>query len=151
MRLQDQQIVLDTNILVHLIRPGIAGQVLDAAYELRRRRPRPILSVVSRGEIKSLALDLGWGAEKLELLEGVLSHLPAADISSAPVVDAYAELDHRSRRMGRTMGKNDLWIAATACVAQAVLLTTDKDFDHLNPGLLKVEYVDPEKLKKGQV
>jgi len=32
----------------------------------------------------------------------------------------------------RNMGKNDLWIAATAHVSNAILLTTDRDFDHLN-------------------
>ena len=32
----------------------------------------------------------------------------------------------------RNMGKNDLWIAATAAVTQSKLLTTDGDFDHLN-------------------
>jgi predicted nucleic acid-binding protein len=31
------------------------------------------------------------------------------------------------------MGKNDLWIAATAVAAQAVLLTTDKDSAFLIP------------------
>jgi hypothetical protein len=30
------------------------------------------------------------------------------------------------------MGKNDLWIAATAHALNAILLTTDNDFDHLN-------------------
>jgi tRNA(fMet)-specific endonuclease VapC len=30
------------------------------------------------------------------------------------------------------MGKNDLWIAATTHLAQASLITTDADFDHLN-------------------
>lgn len=32
----------------------------------------------------------------------------------------------------RNMGKNDLWIAATAHVLGAKLLTTDADFNHLN-------------------
>ena len=30
------------------------------------------------------------------------------------------------------MSKNDLWIAATAHVSQAALLSTDKDFAHLD-------------------
>jgi len=30
------------------------------------------------------------------------------------------------------MGKNDLWIAATAYALEAVLLTTNGDFDHLH-------------------
>ena len=31
------------------------------------------------------------------------------------------------------MGKNDLWIAAVASVTRFRLLTTDADFDHLDP------------------
>jgi len=38
------------------------------------------------------------------------------------------------------MGKNDLWIAATAKVIDAPLITTDKDFLHLNQTVLDVRY-----------
>ena len=41
------------------------------------------------------------------------------------------------------MGKNDLWIAATAKATGATLLTTDKDFDHLYPGQINRIYIDP--------
>jgi len=37
------------------------------------------------------------------------------------------------------MGKNDLWIAATAHVVDATILTTDKDFDHLASEFLKCQ------------
>jgi predicted nucleic acid-binding protein len=30
------------------------------------------------------------------------------------ITDAYGEIDHYSLGVGRTMGKNDLWIGATA-------------------------------------
>ena len=40
------------------------------------------------------------------------------------------------------MGKNDLWIAATAHASGAVLVTTDKDFDHLHGIWLNREFVD---------
>lgn len=36
------------------------------------------------------------------------------------------------------MGKNDLWIAATAYALEADLLTTDDDFDHLNHNWITV-------------
>lgn len=49
------------------------------------------------------------------------------------------------------MGKNDLWIAAIAHVQQGVLLTTDKDFEHLHPLYLQVEHIDPEALKRGSL
>ena len=40
------------------------------------------------------------------------------------------------------MGKNDLWIAATASVLNAALLAIDHDFDHLSSVFLKVIYID---------
>ncbi len=41
------------------------------------------------------------------------------------------------------MGKNDLWIAATANATGALLLTTDKDFDHLDGAFLNRVWIDP--------
>lgn len=39
------------------------------------------------------------------------------------------------------MGKNDIWIAATASVSGGVLITMDKDFAHLNDVFFKVKYI----------
>ena len=41
------------------------------------------------------------------------------------------------------MGKNDIWIAATAAVTGARLLTTDKDFDHFSGVYLERDWLDP--------
>ena len=40
------------------------------------------------------------------------------------------------------MGKNDLWIAATASVLKANLLVIDHDFDHLDGVFLNRIYID---------
>lgn len=45
----------------------------------------------------------------------------------------------------RNMGKNDIWIAATASVLGAVLLTTDNDFDHLQDEFLQVDKIEIDK------
>ena len=45
------------------------------------------------------------------------------------------------------MGKNDLWIAATSSIYDLILLTTDKDFNHLDSEYLNLEYIDIEALK----
>ncbi len=42
----------------------------------------------------------------------------------------------------RNMGKNDLWIAAAAHIIQATLLTTDKDFLHLDKHFFDIELLD---------
>jgi len=36
------------------------------------------------------------------------------------------------------MGKNDIWIAATANITHSHLLTTDNDFDHLDKQYLEL-------------
>ena len=41
------------------------------------------------------------------------------------------------------MGKNDVWIAATALFAGLPLLTTDKDFRFLDNNPIRVMWVDP--------
>lgn len=40
------------------------------------------------------------------------------------------------------MGDNDLWIAATASVTNTPLITTDKDFEHLNGVFLELIWID---------
>ena len=44
--------------------------------------------------------------------------------------------------------KNDLWIAANAIAFDMILVTTDKDFDHLEGEYIKLKYIDIEKYKK---
>ena len=53
------------------------------------------------------------------------------------VIDAYGY------RTGQPIGKNDAWIAATASITGACLLTTDKDFDRLDSLFLTREWIDP--------
>lgn len=142
MKLDGRQLVLDTNILVHWLRGGGAGMKIRNDYALGARRPRPIVPVVVKAEIKSLARRLKWGFEKLATADALLRELPVADIHVEAVIDAYAELDDESMQLGRRMGKNDLWIAALARVQGAVILTTDQDFGHLHPGFVEVECIN---------
>lgn len=79
---------------------------------------------------------LGEGAVLLDT--NLIDVRPGALLEHCAVFDAFCE----SR--GRTLGKNDLWIAATAAMTGAVLLTTDKDFDPLHQeGLLRRVWYDP--------
>ena len=69
-------------------------------------------------------------------------------IKTEAIINKYAEIDAYSQgkhptielpTSARNMGKNDLWIAATASVLDATLLTMDKDFDHLNEVFLNLK------------
>ena len=77
----------------------------------------------------------GWGAAKTRRLNTLLGYLMAVPIPYGAVMDCYVQIDDYSLANGRQMGKNDLWIAATARATGATLLTTDRNFDHLAPNL----------------
>ncbi|PRP94761.1 type II toxin-antitoxin system VapC family toxin [Enhygromyxa salina] len=139
-------VVLDTNILVHLVRGKAPGRHLDSTYELSSAAVRPLISVTTVGECLSLAKQFGWGSEKEKVLLDLLKQLVVVDINDSSVLDAYADIDFASRKNGNTMGKNDLWIAAVAVAANGWLLTTDKDFLPLDPDFLPVEWVNPQAL-----
>ena len=151
MRLDGAQLVLDTNILVHLLRGKAPGALIEATYGVALRKPRAIIPVVVKGEIRSFAASNHWQAGKMAALDELLATLPWADISFEPVLHAYSELDSYSQSIGRKMGKNDAWIAAIARVTRAVVLTTDQDFQHLHPDRVQVEYVDPPALLAGKI
>lgn len=136
--------LLDTNILLAYVRWQALAQYIEATYQLGTRQPTPIISIVSEAEIRVLAVQNQWGAFKRRMLEEkMLDFLSIVPIPYKDVLAAYIEVDDYSRRNGRVMGKNDVWIAATARVEQATILTTDRDFDHLHPHLVLREYVDP--------
>jgi len=52
--------LLDTNILVHGVRMDDTGQRIKATYDLLMTQNRPLISVVSDGELRSLAEQWAW-------------------------------------------------------------------------------------------
>jgi predicted nucleic acid-binding protein len=123
---------------LHVLRGSDLGRHLIDGAQFRARKDAPQICVVTQGEILVLARINDHGPEKLARLGELLRELVVVDINSQPVIEAYADIDVLSRRQAKTMGKNDLWIAACAVATRSVLLTTDNDFDHLHPNTLKV-------------
>jgi tRNA(fMet)-specific endonuclease VapC len=125
--------ILDTNIHVHFVRESELWGDIRNRFNLFAIEPIPIVSTVSHGELRSLSLQLNWGKVKRDQMEFCLDYFIRMPIDTDGVIKTYAELDHFSIQAGRVMGKNDLWIAASAVVETATLLTMDADFDHLVP------------------
>lgn len=135
--------LLDTNILVHYIRQDALADQLEVRYALSRAMPAPLISVVTEGELGALALQFGWGLAKLQAMEDLVAYFTVIPLPFEETVKAYAQIDSYSRRMGIAMGKNDVWIAATAHMTGARLLTTDRDFDHLHGVFIERNWIDP--------
>jgi|SRR5579863_5694625 len=138
--------LLDTNILLALVRGKDLGNFIRQTFGLHEPSVRCIISIVTHGEIWVLAERNGWQIEKREALQKMLDSLVTLDLNAGDIVKEYIEVDKLNRAVGsgaRQLSDNDVWIAATAKAANASLLTTDRDFLHLHPHYLFVHYVDP--------
>lgn len=141
--------LLDTGILVHYARKSELYKKMETVEKLSAEDCLPMISVVSYGEILSFAHQHSWGAKKMQEIQKLVSKIIVIDINSgdSDLLDAYATIDayskgklagHSLGKSAITMGKNDLWIAATAKAASAKLLTIDGDFDHLKGKFIEV-------------
>jgi len=143
--MSDELYLLDTNVVVTLVRGNALANYIDDTFGLRESKVRPLISVVTHGEVRVLAGRNNWGVKKLEALQNALDNLVTVDVNHPAVIDAYVEIDLYSQAYpsgSRNMGKNDLWIAACAKAADVTLLTTDADFTHLSPEQLDSVYID---------
>ncbi len=141
--------ILDSNILIYLVREN--SSVISTLDEMDVFGANvSSISFASFGESLAFALKNKWGTSKIARLEFLLKRIPNLEIAGRPLADAYAEIDAFSQRRhptlkstfsARNMGKNDLWIAATAHLSDATLLTTDNDFDHLSPHFFKIQKI----------
>jgi len=135
--------LLDTNIIVALIRDNQLGKFIQAKYNLRAFISQCMISVVTVGEMEKLGREFKWETPRLTVMRNFLNQLIWIDINDQAIFAAYAEIDYYSDTVGNVMGKNDAWIAATAKASGATLLTTDLDFDHLHPTHLTRIWIDP--------
>ncbi|NJL12404.1 MAG: type II toxin-antitoxin system VapC family toxin [Microscillaceae bacterium] len=149
--------ILDTNILVLFVKNANFSQYFKAIY-LDDSAKRVAVSIVSIGELDSIILQNEWGQKKIYQLNTILKNLDVISINNQAQVQAYSVLDAFSQgklknnplpsgMTARNMGKNDLWIAATAYAISATLITTDKDFAHLDPQFITVDCIDIQRFK----
>lgn len=145
--------ILDTGIVLGYLRGAGYADYAERQFSVSTPPNMTAVSIVTLGEMHSLCLQLGWGEDRRKTLIELMKSLPRVDISSDQIIERYAEIDAYSQAKytprgmpsvssPRNMGKNDIWISATGSVINATLLTTDKDFNHLNGIFLKVEYID---------
>ncbi len=143
--------LLDTNILLIYLRKSALAAKIDKNYQPLSYPNTPVISVVSLGELKSIALQNNWGTKRMDLLNKFVRQFLIADINVSTVIQKYAEIDAYTqgkltgKHLGsssRNMGKNDIWIAATTSVLNACLLTLDHDFGHLKDDYLDLEIIN---------
>lgn len=134
--------LLDTNILVYYITQQQKLFEFEKKYRPFSNQNIALISIVTEAEMKSLSIQRGWGEKKKKQLDKLLGQFLKVPIQTERQIKVYAEIDAYSKHKdpvknypagysSNTVGKNDLWIAATAHITNSKLITTDGDFDHL--------------------
>ncbi len=119
--------LLDTNILLIYLRDQKTKDYIDQTYQPFDLPNIPLISVVSKGELRSIGLRNKWGFPRLRSLNTFLNQLVTVDINAEDIIDKYAEIDAFNQGKlinkplgvtSRNMGKNDLWRSATGLLQQ---------------------------------
>jgi tRNA(fMet)-specific endonuclease VapC len=147
-------LLFDTNIVLFLVRDRSKNLIMRY---LNPKEKSVYLSFATIAEINSIAFQNNWGKTKLSILEDFILSCRIIEISdfllqSYISIDAFSQKKHRdhekySFNTPRNMGKNDLYIAATASLLNLELLTTDSDFDHLSNVFLKLKKLTSDELQ----
>ena len=145
------RIIYDTNILLQILRDGQSSNKIQSVFDLCDAEES--ICLVTLAEIRSLSIQFRWGAIRRAKMEELLFRLVILDINVPEIIDRYVDIDCYSKGKHLTrssnfsaikMGKNDLWIAATASVYECKLLTMDLDFGHLRDEFVDVVYIAPD-------
>ena len=147
--------LLDSNIILIYSRNDKVAANMEAKYKIFSGNNRLGISIVSKGEVEASILKSGIGKKRKERIQELISRLTAFGINFEEVIKAYAEIDAfsqgkvnpKNKFSARNMGKNDIWIAATASVFDLTLVTTDQDFEHLKDEYIDLLYIPLTKLQ----
>jgi tRNA(fMet)-specific endonuclease VapC len=129
--------LLDTNAISALMR---ADGRMAAWLSSIGADDRVVVCTIVRGEILFglVRLPLGRRREDLEVKAARLFAILPCEPIPATAADRYANVKASQQRRGLPLDENDLWIAATALVLDATLVSRDSDFQTIE-GLALVE------------
>src|ERR1019366_4150966 len=91
--------LLDTSILLHLIRGKDLGRYINITFDLANAVHRPLVSIVTHGEIWALADRHEWGTDKRAALTKMLDSLVTITLDDQAILDAYVYMDRACRSM----------------------------------------------------
>ncbi len=148
-----RKLLLDTSVILHYMRGDSTFQKIEEEHNLLTDPSCIILiSAISIGEIEGFFLRRGYGPKQTDrwkylLEESITLSIDAKDdglMKAFAEIQAYSQNNHPSLNPGksRTIGQNDLWIAATAHAVGATLMTKDSDFEHFSEVFFKVIKID---------
>jgi tRNA(fMet)-specific endonuclease VapC len=123
-------VVLDTDVISFLFKRDTRSELYLPHLENREW----FISFMTEAELEQWAITSNWSAKRVEWLRLFISRFAIVPSSHALVVK-WAQAMASARKSGRRIEAADAWVAATALLYEAPLLTHNKS-DYLGvPGL----------------
>ncbi|HYZ86539.1 MAG TPA: PIN domain-containing protein [Bryobacteraceae bacterium] len=122
------RLVVDTDVASFIFKwhPEFAPRYVNIV-----RGSELIVSFMTLAEMRQGALDANWGPRKCAVLEAYLTDFSVLH-SDNLLCATWAAVRNESARKGHPISSADAWIAATALVLSAPLVTNNpKDYRHL--------------------
>jgi predicted nucleic acid-binding protein len=123
------RLVVDTDVASFVFKwhPDFAPRYLTMI-----RGAELVVSFMTLAEMRQGALDANWGPRKRDVLEAYLADFSVLH-SDNLLCSTWAAVRNESAYKGHNMSSADAWIAATALVLRAPLVTNNpKDYRHVN-------------------
>lgn len=111
-------VVVDTDVISFLFKSDTRA----AAYQPHLHGTLPLVSFMTLAELEQWALIRNWGALRRERLEAHLAKYTLVPFDRA-LCRAWAEVRVEARQVGHPIETSDAWIAATARLYRAPLIT----------------------------
>ncbi len=129
-------VVLDTSIASFMFK----ASPLLSPYKPHLENAVCFLSFQTVAEMRLGARVDRWGLKQRQALEMFLANFQIVAYSDILASD-WASIMHEARQAGRRLESGDGWIAATALLLSAPLLTHDRDFDaQACPSIIVIRY-----------
>ena len=149
-----KEYLLDTNLLIGILAGKDWAKNTFQKFQLDDDDSLIHTSIICQGEILTIAVRNQWQKQRLTNLRELLEQVSIINVDKQEIAEAYAKIQSWSEgkiiesqenfpppKPSRTMNQNDLWIAATAHIYDATLLSSDNDFQHLKGVWIKFEYL----------
>lgn len=121
-------LVVDTDVASYIFKADTRAR----RYLKYLTNHKLIMSFMTLSELKWWALKHNWGENRQQRLREYLLQNYVFYFSDEELCNIWAEVYEFSHRNGKSMSRSDAWIAATALVLEAPLITNNrKDFDHI--------------------
>lgn len=140
-----ERMVLDAAVTIHIARRDAYGLELLQRFDLQGRPVAPLICAATIGEVLRIAHRIRpasqWDVASPDDVVELLGNLNVVQLSGGPIEAEYGRISAMLDDDGTPPRRADAWVAATASVHNATVLTHSSDFERFR-SIVSCEIID---------